>query len=45
MLIQSNANLEYALLSGVTPVAKTGWFSGLNNLEVCCFMLARHSTA
>jgi hypothetical protein len=44
ILIQSNANLEYALLAGVTPVPKAGWYSGLNNIEVCCFMLARCST-
>ncbi len=44
ILIQSNTNLEYALLAGVTPVAKAGWYSGLNNIEVCCFMLARRST-
>ncbi|KIM82132.1 hypothetical protein PILCRDRAFT_820521 [Piloderma croceum F 1598] len=32
-LLKSNANLEYALLAGVTPVTKPGWYSGLNNIE------------
>ena len=41
MLIQSNEDIAYALLAGITPVAKSGWYSGLNNLEVCCFVLAK----
>lgn len=35
MPIQSNSNVEYAVLVGITPVAKAGWYSGLNNLDVC----------
>jgi hypothetical protein len=40
LLIQTNTNLEYAILAGVTPTAKVGWYSGLNNIEVPCFTLA-----
>jgi hypothetical protein len=39
-LIQTNPNLEYAILAGVTPTTKVGWYSGLNNIEVRRFMLA-----
>ena len=39
LLIQTNPNLEYAVLAGVTPTAKYGWYPGLN-IKVCRFMLA-----
>jgi hypothetical protein len=39
-----NDNIEYAVLAGVTPAVKAGWYSGLKNIEVSCFTLARHST-
>jgi len=32
-LLKSNRSLQYAVLVGVTPTAKSGWYSGLNNLE------------
>ncbi|KIL70012.1 hypothetical protein M378DRAFT_156070, partial [Amanita muscaria Koide BX008] len=32
-LLKSNKNLQYAVLVGVTPTAKSGWYSGLNNLQ------------
>ncbi|KIL69450.1 hypothetical protein M378DRAFT_157725, partial [Amanita muscaria Koide BX008] len=31
MLLKTNADLEYALLTGVTPV-KAGWYRGVNNI-------------
>jgi hypothetical protein len=40
VLIQSNPSIEYAILVDVTPVR----YSGLNNLEVCRFTLAKRST-
>jgi len=33
-LLKSNEDLQYAALAGVTPTAKSGWYSGLNNVEV-----------
>jgi len=44
IFIQENEHIEYALLAGVTPTAKAGWYSGLNNIQVSCAMLARRST-
>jgi hypothetical protein len=38
-----NDNIEYALLAGVIPAPKAGWYSGYN-IEVCRFTLARRST-
>ena len=40
LLVQTNPYLEYAILAGVTPTAKVGWYSGLNNIEVRRFTLA-----
>ncbi|KIL58829.1 hypothetical protein M378DRAFT_170096 [Amanita muscaria Koide BX008] len=33
-LLKTNESLEYAVLAGVTPVAKSGWYSGLNNIQI-----------
>ena len=44
VLIQTNEHIAYGLLAGVTPTAKAGWFSGLNNIQVSRAMLARRST-
>jgi hypothetical protein len=43
--IQSNVYLGYAVLAGVTPTAKSGWYSGLNNLEVRRFNLPRRGAS
>jgi hypothetical protein len=43
ILIQSNQSLQYAVLVGVTPTSKSGWYSGLNNIEVRCFNLVSAS--
>ena len=40
ILIQMNEHIEYALLVGVTPIAKAGWYSGLNNITVSRVILA-----
>ncbi|KAK2467448.1 hypothetical protein APHAL10511_000303 [Amanita phalloides] len=32
-LLKTNPNLKYAILAGVTPTTKSGWYSGLNNTE------------
>ena len=40
ILIQMNEHIEYALLVGVTPIAKAGWYSGLNNITVGHVILA-----
>jgi hypothetical protein len=32
-LLKTNDDIEYAILAGVTPAAKAGWYSGLNNLR------------
>ncbi|KAK2459529.1 hypothetical protein APHAL10511_008453 [Amanita phalloides] len=34
ILLKLNESLEYAVLVGVTPTAKSGWYSGLNNLQL-----------
>jgi len=39
LLIQTNPDLKFAILAGVTPTAKVG-YSGLNNIEVPRFTLA-----
>jgi hypothetical protein len=44
VLIQTNEHIAYGLLAGVTPTAKAGWYSGLNNIQVSCMMLARRSS-
>ena len=44
VLIQSNESLEYGILAGVTPVVKAGWYSGLNNVQVCHFTPAKRCT-
>ncbi len=38
-LIQSNDSLQYAVLVGITPTATSGWYSGLNNIQVRRFNL------
>jgi len=44
-LLKSNRNLQYAVLVGVTPAAKTGWYSGVNNLTARRFNLARRGAS
>jgi len=34
LTLQNNEHMRGALLVGILRVAKAGWFSGMNNLEV-----------
>jgi hypothetical protein len=39
---QGNANLAIGILVGVTPTAKSGWYSGVNSVNVRIIAVALH---